>query len=176
MRGESWRRTHLEYAGTWHLDRYPDAPIRTWEQFVRLVQWRREHSLRLLDDWPGETLIVDVEHTPLAGVKRILLDYLQIEPLPEEAVLPEVLEQAVGTYIDDTDPPSQPLHLTLQGDHLHVNAYWESGALLLPEGNQTFRLDATEQLITFLREPSGRISGLRYNTGSAMKTYRRMGD
>jgi hypothetical protein len=54
-----------------------------------------------------------------------------------------------------------------------VNAYWDNGCPLLPEGPATFRLEATEDLIAFVTVPDGTVHGLCYVHAGRTDAYQK---
>lgn len=162
QRGAPWREEYLRYTQNWHLRGYPGGMISDMDDLLRLFEWREHHSLQLLARWPGDTLVVNAERTPLDEIKHVVLGRVGVDGIVEDAVSPDVLEAYIGDYVPSHPDSAGSLVIELEGDHLRVNAYWDYGCRLLPEGRDTFRLEATEDVITFVTGPDGIAKALRY--------------
>jgi hypothetical protein len=177
QRGAAWLDTVRSYMNSWTLP-YFSAESRPFPDHAALVRFFSEAAAltrRIVEAWPGETLVLDATATPLDQLARTLLDHFGLAPTTTTHVVPaRRLESYAGSYVAH-ESSSDPQRITVRfdGSQLIIDAYWPGGTLLLPRDDSRFRLEATNRWIVFDPPRDGPSTGLTYIVRGAEHRYAR---
>lgn len=170
-RGAAWGENSVPYVNGWPKPEYPYGSIDTIDDVIRYFEWIDRQSLSVLDAWGADVLVLD-SGEPLERLETVLLDRLGLQRSAAPAPASSPVEY-VGTYMRVGNEGQPTLTVNVEDGLLQVDSYWPGGAVLVPEGPDRFRLQATSRAITFERDAAGRVTALRYLIRRREYSYRR---
>ncbi len=175
QRGEQWFENIRNYLNSWRLPLYTDAsqPFAIRQDVITYFTALDQLARALVSQWPGPTQILDTTEAPPHKLLDPLLHTFGCSfcPLPDRldsAALP----QYAGRYVRITDGPAPDQLVTeVVNDQLRVNTYWPIGTALISVDRDTFRLEATDRRLVFVRDSVGQITGLHYRRSDQESAY-----
>jgi hypothetical protein len=130
----------------------------------------------LVRQWHGSIQIFETTQAMPQELLEPLLHAFgrSFRPMPN-ALDQSILAQYAGRYarVADGSAPEQ-LRVEVANEQLRVNTYWPIGAALIAVEQDTFRLEATDRWIIFVRDSAGQIAGLRYWLSQHEHAYHRL--
>lgn len=164
QRGVAWGEGILQRLREWTLSEYPGRPIRTTDDMYAFFSWLDSESRELLREWPGETVVVDTMVTPPAEAVERVLSHLGLasQPVPRQES-PADLTVYTGVYVPAAASSERDrVVIDVRGGSLFATLYWPDGSRLIQEGLDLFRLQATNRMVRFRPDDTGRVNGFEY--------------
>jgi hypothetical protein len=177
QRGGRWINNIRGFMNGWRVPYFSAAtsPFPSVDEVAAFFEEVDRLTLRIVERWPGETLVLDSTTTPLAALADTLLGHFGLHRIRLDRTVPlRLLESYAGSYAA-CDPAADPPRIVvwLDGARLIVDSYWPGGTILIPIDDSRFRLGATHRFIVFDPPNAGGAPGLSYIVRGAMSCYRR---
>ena len=175
QRGEQWFENIRSYLNSWRLPLYTEKPqsFAARQDVITYFTALDRLARALVSRWPGAKQVLNTTHAPLHDLLHPLLDAFGRSFHPAaQGVNARALPAYAGRYVRMTDSSApEQLVVEVANDQLRVNTYWPIGTVLLPIDKDTFRLEATDRWIIFVRDSAGQIAGLHYRLSEQEYAY-----